>query len=100
MLMEFFSLLGVSIFGALLLQGKKIAQVAHAQVVQRVQMHLLVMTTFANRAILVHLYNGDCTQNHCGMDRAVEVVRHPAVMLLVYHGSIKGSVNLVPMPLL
>ena len=84
--------MGIGIFGAFLLQGKKIAQVVHAQVVHRVQMHMLVMTTFANREILVYLYNGDCTQNHCGMDRGVEVVRHPAVMLQVYHGSIKGLV--------
>ena len=98
MLMESVSLMGllINISGALPLQVERVTQDAHVHVVHRMQTHLLEMTTFVNQEILVHLYNEGCTQNHFGMDRGVEVERHPAVMLPAYHGSIRGSVLLPP----
>ena len=98
MLMELVSLMGllVNIFGALPLQGKKVAQVAHVHQEVHKQNHLLVMTTFVSRAILVHLHSRGCTQSHFGMDRGVEAVRSPAVALPIYHGSTRGSVLLPP----
>ena len=73
----------VSIFGALAPHILRVAQNAHAQVVHK-QIHLLEMTTFVSQVILVHLHRGGYTQGHFGMDRGVEVGRHPAVMLYWY----------------
>ena len=70
----------ITIFGALLLQIKRVAHASHAHMVHGIQTHLLEMITFVRRVILVHLvYNVSSTQSHFGMDRGVEVMRPPAV---------------------